>query len=200
MYFYKKFLKFLTSSQIKSAKWIYIQVQKTDSVLFSCEWNTRGSMSLKCTCKKRDWHQLWGQSDQYRNNEKGRPEGRNTMKSMMSMCMTEDQYAQKMMEWVSMREKNDSESSSVCRKTKRTGNLTPANIDANDVGDKWRSCPLYIGCFSVQDKAGYGYEWINVLFSEPKPLNLQLQTHESILLKLVLMGWQICLMPHVHPQ
>lgn len=28
----------------------------------------------------------------------------------------------------------------------------------------------------------------------------KLQTHESILLKLVLMGWQICRMPSVSPQ
>lgn len=57
-------------------------------------------MPLKCSCKKCDWYQLWGQGDQYRNNETERPAGRNTMRTMMSLCMTEDQYVQKMMEWL----------------------------------------------------------------------------------------------------
>lgn len=156
-------------SQIKSSKWIYT------SVLFSCEWNTRGSMPLKCTCKKRDWHQLWGQSDQYRNNEKARPAGRNTMKSMMSMCMTEDQYVWKMMEWVWMRGKKMIQIACVCRKTKK--DWQP------DICQQWhewhgerggRASPLSIGCFSVQGEGGCGYKWINVfLFLEPKTLHLR---------------------------
>lgn len=40
----------------------------------------------------------------------------------------------------------------------RTGNLTPAKTDVNDVGDKGRAYPLHIGCFSVQGKAGCGCE------------------------------------------
>lgn len=75
------------------------------------------------------------------------------------MCMTEDQYVQKMMEWVSMRgKKNDSVAQVCAGRPRRTDNLTPANADVNDMGDKWGAFPLYIGCFSEQGKAGCEYE------------------------------------------
>lgn len=47
----------------------------------------------------------------------------------------------------------------VCEgRPRRTDNLTPANTDVNDMGDKRGAFPLYIGCFPVQGKAGYEYE------------------------------------------
>lgn len=39
---------------------------------------------------------------------------------------------------------------------RRTDNLTPANTDVNDMGDKWRAYPLYIGAFQYRVKQGVG--------------------------------------------
>ena len=54
-----------------------------------------------------------------------------TPRSMMSMCMTEDQYVQKMMEWVSMREKK--KLIQIARvhtgRPRWTDNLIPASSD-----------------------------------------------------------------------
>lgn len=78
------------------------------------------------------------------------------MKSMMSMCMTEDQYVQKMMEWVSMRGKKLIQRAQVCAgRPGQTDNLIPASPDMSDtVGEAGRVSASYTSCFSIRSKAG----------------------------------------------
>lgn len=135
-------------------------------------------MPLKCSCKKCDWYQLWGQGDQYRNNETERPAGRNTTKPVMSLCMTEDQYVHKMMEWASRREKKiDWDSSSAYRKTRRDENLKSANTNSSDTvipqSSNARLCAAKV-------KARYGWEGEKLLsFSASPTLPLQASLQPS---------------------
>lgn len=130
-----------------------------------------------------------------RNTEEGRPEGRDTKKSSMSTCMTvcsgdDGMGFNKGKNLIQIAHK-------WAGRPRRMNNLTPDVLTCMIWWEKRAEPPPYV-LAAFQYQVNQGVVWMNKwFFLEPKTLHLQnyFQTYELILLKSVLMRWQICLRP-----
>lgn len=165
---FRKILKFLTSSKIKSTTWIYtaggircyFPVSETPEA--QCLWNALARSVIGISCE-----------DRVTNIEIMRRRGLQAETPWRVWWVCAWLKINMFRRWwngFQWGKKIDSDSLSVCKKTKKDWQSdTCQHWREWRQGQNRRVSPLFMGYFSIQGEGGCGYEWRNAFFmSEPE--------------------------------